>query len=295
MTHLPDLFRRAGGQLRRPVVWLLGGMAAVGGELFNALLSTLPMPSTLPSGGDTALRQEQLLRATQQFFEVILEQTGLVVAYLFTAVGGLLLLWFLSVFAHGGLMAAVAYGHESLATNLRTAAHWLWRLILLDTALLFPPFVLALLTLLVLSGGMIRIATQEAGVTAEQLVQIILLTLGCMTLLLCCLVPVGLFITLLRHLALRAATLGQMTTRASLAWAWHTLRHHLVAVLLAAVALLLVGMATSVVLAPLGWLETAVPWLFWPAAAVRWLASAAVAGFSSAVWTLLFLSMKDEG
>lgn len=288
---MDKLLTAAFAQLRRPVVWVLGGMAAVGGELLTAFLPALPTADSLAF--DPNNLQEELLVQTQQFF-LFIAQTERVIGYLLAAVVALLILWLLSAFAHGGLIAAVGLGQEGVGPNLRTAAGWLWRVLLLDTVLLFPPFLVALFMLLTASWGAISLATEEVGVTADDLLRTITLTLAGITLLACCLVPVGLFIALLRHLALRAATLGQMATRASIRWAWQALRHHLGLILLAVFVLWVVGLGVGVLATPLNALETAVPPLAIPIFALRWSAAAGVAGFGSAVWTLLYQHLAPK-
>lgn len=282
---MDTLLTAAFAQLRRPVVWVLGGMAAVGGELLNTVLPAPPTAESLAI--DPNNFQEELLVHTQQFF-LFIGQTERVIGYLLAAIFALLILWLLSAFAHGGLIAAVGFGQEGLRQNLGTAAGWLWRVLLLDTVLLFPPFLVALFMLLTASGGAFSLATAEVGVTAEQLLRTITLTLGGIIALACCLVPVGLFIALLRQLALRAATLGQMATRASIHWAWQALRHHLGTIVLAVFVLWVVGLGMGVLATPLNALETAVPLLAIPIFALRLILAAGVAGFGSAVWTLLY-------
>lgn len=277
------LLTDAAHALRHPTIWMWGILAAVAN---HGLALYLPTPTAAPPSLDPALLRQELLAQTQQFF-ILIADTGQVTRWLLAAVGGLAILWLATALAQGGLIAGVGHSQPTLRPQMRTAVGWLWRFATVDTILLFPPFLITLCMLLAASAGALRLVRQAEGLTADQILQTLAMVGGCVLVLTCLLIPVGLFITLLRHLALRAAVLGQMDTRASIRWAWHALRQQPWPILLIGfILLVLASMGNSL----------AAPFSGWPVAhfGVGVACTAVFTAYSSAVWTHLYQSLAND-
>lgn len=174
---------------------------------------------------------------------------------------GFILIWLLTTLGEISLIRGVADFDDgqprSLGQLLATGTRLLIRIIAIDTVIFLPLFLILLIQLLTIGGGLIG-GTQfltRPGSTLDDLVPIVLIV-GLILLFLSILaVPVLILTMMLRLLAFRSAILEDLPTRPSIRRAWGLVRAHLgqiviIAVLLYAVSYIF-GMITSILVMPL--------------------------------------------
>lgn len=203
------------------VLWGLGFLGALGAIILKFYISfTIGTPSL------TMANQEQL---AADITEAILDTQN---ALLF--LGGLLVVllvvWLVTALAEAGLIWGVANGEQSRLTPpavFQQALTGMWRLVVLDTLILFPLFVVVLTMLLGVLAAVGYLVSRSTALNDTHIFQTIIFLTLCLACSACISLPIGLLTIWFRLLSFRYNLLHQMGAWASLTAARQLLRTHL--------------------------------------------------------------------
>lgn len=224
MVNHSTLFRHAAVLAwRNRWLWLIGLLATLGSLSSSLLLRGVLLPRL-----GLLLEEGEALAVPGRPFNWT--------TLLAVSAAGLLFilgLWLAGVLADGALIHAVnrleAQQPASLPSALSASAKLLGRFVAVDTLIFLPPALLLAAAGLVGTGGLLALAyvVSQPGASQTSVVAILGLSGGLTGLLLCAIVPVGVFVYVLRLLAFRAVVLEGLPARASVARAWGLLRSQL--------------------------------------------------------------------
>jgi hypothetical protein len=225
----------------------------VGGHLYSRLwLSSFDSLSAMSSPAEVLEPIATFLTGP----DVLATSTLITVCIFFTFI----LIWIISTIGEVSLIRGVAdFAEErprSFGDLLSTGVRLLVRIIAIDTVIFLPLFLILLLQLLILGGGMIAgiLLLNQPGNNPDDLLPIgaaVGLVLLLLTILL---VPVTILSILFRVVAFRCAVLEDLRTRPSIRRAWALIRAKIGEIII--IALLLyaisyaVGMLTSLLVLP---------------------------------------------
>lgn len=275
------LFSQSWHSLRQQPALLMFGLMATAGTEAAATYTAQQL------GAETTLDVAKIEAAVSRNFENVLGNIGLLLAALLFIAA----IWLVTTIAEGGLILAVGRATNGdpppLTAALRGGLNLLWRFILIDTVIFFPLFIVLFTALIVLSVAIFNLVLGFAEYDAAAIEQTALIGGGCLLLLGCIVLPVGVVSFIGRALAFRAAALNGLETRASLRQMWHLIRSRTAAVLLIWFVLWLLRLIARLLLrqpllylsAALGSAATGVGLL------INLALGAALFTFSSAVWT----------
>lgn len=180
-----------------------------------------------------------------------------------------ILIWLVSLAAKGGLIGSVARLERGAPVDgfgqaFRIGWHKVWRLAALTIVLfgIIILLVLGLVLIFVLSGGALAAVFGTGGADESALFAGLGILGLCLLALLCLLIPLGIFLSLIYPFAMRGAVLRDMSVGDSIRHGYQVLRDNLGIILLLSLAFLIlnivVGLITLAILLPLG-LAVAVP------------------------------------
>lgn len=254
------VFKDSGRTLwRYKTLWLLG-LLLISSSLPGLVVSHYYIRFILsfPNRLFTAVEPEDFF---QPILDVILNPTVVIAAILgFFFIFALV--WIISTIGETALVKSVADYRDgrtrTFGEMLSYGVKLLVRIIAIDTVLFLPLFLIALLVLLAIGGGLIGgiSALTKPGVNPDDLGSIGLLVGAIVMLLFILSIPITILTLLFRTVAIRSAILEDLPTRPSIRRAWELIRGKIgqiiiVALLLYAVSYA-VGMLTSVIIMPIG-------------------------------------------
>jgi hypothetical protein len=254
----PGVFKRSGRLLRQhKLLWVVGLLlmigslpTMIGGHLYlQAFL-------TLPSRIINAANPQQVL---DPIFEFIY-QPGVLIGGMVAIFVIFTVVWMASTIGEAALIWAVA-GYDdgrshSLREMLSTGTGLLARFIAIDTVIFLPLFLIFLVQLLIVGGGLIAaiIYLIQPGAVLENLIPVAVIAGLAVVVLLALAVPVAIVTFLIRLIAFRSAALEDLPTRPSIRRAWQVIRRKIWDIIVVFLLLYAVnygiGILTSFLVAP---------------------------------------------
>ena len=222
---MPDFgrfFPQAIHLLRKsPSLWWLAVLGAITQELFN---STSTFWATTTSFNELSPEAffSQITAWGESPRSMILFALGL------TAV--LLVIWLVTAVANGGTIVGTQARLQehpfSFKEGVQHGRRLLWPIVVVDTIIFFPIFIIALLMLIVLGGGL-GFAIAQSNTTpnnTDGLITTLLITLLCLIPLIILTIPIGLLTAIYRYITIRDIALNNTNPRESIRRVWPLLK-----------------------------------------------------------------------
>ncbi len=243
MLNHSDLFRKTVHLLRTtPSLWLLALISMFSMETINITadwwLSDIPINITYPI--------ENIVNTVLSWGADPLALTGWALAI--TAV--LMVIWCISALCSGGIIVGTQARHEGksfpLGRGFKCGADLIWPILVLDTFLFFPLFIIILLIIGILAGGLALSAMQVgASQMSNNVASTLIGALFCTIPFFLLLIPVGFLTTIYRYITLRDVALNRPPIRQSIRAVWPLFKQRFGDIIVLLVLSILIGAIPS--------------------------------------------------